>query len=131
MGSPLAAVRRLTAATVDLLVSRAEFASLELAQTRAQLLRWIVLALAAAVLALLALFAATALFAVLLWPSWGWIALAVPAGVYALAAFWLARTLSVEVDNAPPVLAETLRELSADRAAFLAAGRERDEDDAP
>ncbi|MFZ5637536.1 MAG: phage holin family protein [Pseudomonadota bacterium] len=130
MASPFAAVRRLSTATVALLVSRAEFASLELAQTRAQLIRWIVLALAVAVLALLALFAGTALFAVLLWPRLGWIALAVPAGVYALLALWLFRRLSTEVANAPPVLSETLRELSADRAALLAAGRTTDEDDA-
>ncbi len=123
MASPFSAVRRLSTATVDLLVSRAEFASLELAQTRAQLIRWVVLALCAAVLALLALIAATALFAVVLWPRLGWIALAVPAGVYALLALWLFRKLSTEVASAPPVLSETLRELSADRAALRAAGR--------
>ncbi len=130
MASPFAAVRRLSTATVDLLVSRAEFASLELAQTRAQLIRWVVLALCAAVLALLALIAATALFAVVLWPRLGWIALAVPVGVYALLALWLFRKLSTEVASAPPVLSETLRELSADRAALREAGRRSEEDDA-
>lgn len=128
MASPFSAVRRLSTATVDLLVSRAEFASLELAQTRAQLIRWAVLALCAAVLALLALIAATALFAVVLWPRLGWIALAVPAGGYALLALWLFRKLSTEVASAPPVLSETLRELSADRAALRAAGRAPEED---
>jgi uncharacterized membrane protein YqjE len=121
MSSPLASVRRLSTATVNLLLSRAEFASLELAQTRAQLMRWLVLALLGAVLALLALIAGSALLTLVLWPRYGWITLAVLLALYVLGAVWLFRSLAAEMAAAPPVLSETLRELSNDRDALLGA----------
>jgi uncharacterized membrane protein YqjE len=128
MASPFASVRRLASAAVALMVARAEFASLELAQTREQLLRWVVLALFGAVFALLALIAGSALLTVVLWPRWGWITLAVLTAAYALGALWLLRSLSKEVAAAPPVLSQTLRELSADRDALRAAARGDDGD---
>jgi uncharacterized membrane protein YqjE len=128
MASPLDAVRRLSAATVNLLMSRAEFASLELAQTRAQLLRWVALALFAMVLLLLALIAGSALLTLVLWPRYGWMTLAALFGVYVLGASLVFRRLTREISAAPPVLSETLRELSNDRDALLA-GRRRDSDD--
>ena len=127
MASPFDAMRRLSAATVNLLLSRAEFASLELAQTRAQFTRWVVLALFAMVLLLLALIAGSALLAVALWPRYGWISLAVLFAVYALGAWWVFRILTGEISAAPPVLSETLRELSNDRDALLADGRREDD----
>jgi uncharacterized membrane protein YqjE len=130
MASPFASVRRLGAAMVALLLARAEFASLELAQTREQLLRWVVLALFGAVFALLALIAGSALLAVVLWPKLGWITLAGLTAIYGLGALWLLLGLRREIDAAPPVLAQTLRELSADRDALRAAAR-RDDGDAP
>ncbi len=123
MTSPLDAVRRLSAATINLLLSRAEFASLELAQTRAQLLRWVALALFAMVLVLLALIAGSALLTVALWPRFGWITLAVLVAVYALGAWVVFFKLSAEMSAAPPVLSETLRELSNDRDVFVARAR--------
>lgn len=123
MASPLDAVRRLSAATVNLLLSRAEFASLELAQTRAQLIRWVVLALFAMVLVLLALIAGSALLTVALWPRYGWITLAVLFALYGLGAALVFRKVMTEMSAAPPVLSATLRELSNDRDAFLAETR--------
>ena len=123
MTPPLDAVRRLSGATVNLLLSRAEFASLELAQTRAQLLRWVALALFAMVLLLLALIAGSALLTVALWPHYGWTTLAVLFGAYALCALVVSRKLTAEMSAAPPVLAETLRELSKDRDVFVARAR--------
>ncbi len=120
MASPLDAVRRLSAATVNLLLSRAEFASLELAQTRAQLIRWVALALFAMVLVLLALIVGSALLALALWPHYGWITLAVLFALYALGAALVFRKLMAEMSAAPPVLSATLRELSNDRDALLA-----------
>lgn len=128
MASPLDALRRLSASTVNLLLSRAEFASLELAQTRVQLIRWITLALFAMVLALLALIAGSALLTVALWPRFGWYTLAALFAVYVIGAVWVFRTLTSEVSAAPPVLSETLRELSNDRDAIFARAR-RDNDD--
>lgn len=111
-------MRRLTAAAVNLLLLRAEFASVELAQARAQLLRWFMLALGALLLALLALLAATALFAIVLWPQLGWVALALPSAAFLLLAVLVYRRLQREVATAPPLLAGTLEELARDRDAF-------------
>ncbi len=123
MSSPLDAVRRLSGATVNLLLSRAEFASLELSQTRAQLLRWLALAMFAMVLALLALIAGSALLTAALWPRYGWVTLAVLFAIYMLGAWWVYRTLTAEMSAAPPILSETLRELSNDRDVFVARAR--------
>ncbi len=128
MASPLDAVRRLSAATVSLLLSRAEFASLELAQSRTQLIRWVVLALFAMVLVLLALITGSVLLTLVLWPRYGWATLAVLFAIYVIGAWWVFRSLTAEVSAAPPVLSETLRELSNDRDAFLADVRRENSD---
>lgn len=117
--SPFDALRRLSAASVGLLLTRAEFASLELAQSRAQLMRWLGMALAVAVLALLSLMAASALLVGLLWSRWGWGTLLLLALAYLLGAAWLVRRLQREIAVAPPLLAQTLQELSRDREALL------------
>jgi uncharacterized membrane protein YqjE len=121
--SPLDAVRRLSAATANLLLSRAEFASLELAQARAQILRWFTMALLTMVLLLLTLIIGSALLTVALWPQLGWITLAVLLAVYALGAALVLRKLMGEVAAAPPVLSQTLQELSNDRDVFVARAR--------
>ena len=51
MASPLHSLRRVATASVNLLLSRAEFASLELAEARVQLLRWFLRGLLAITLA--------------------------------------------------------------------------------
>ncbi len=119
MASPFDAVRRLSTATVNLLLLRAEFASLELAQARAQIMRWFALALAAMMLVLLALIAASALFIVLAWPRLDWVALLLLGLAYALGAVLVMRRLQREMVEAPPLLAETLAELKQDRDAFV------------
>lgn len=122
MPSPLDAVRRLSAASLALLLSRAEFASVELAQARAQLVRWFVLALAGALLALLAVVAASAWLVVALWERAGWITLIVLAASFAAAAWWVLARLQREVADAPPLLAQTLQELAKDRDALAGSG---------
>lgn len=126
--SPLDAVRRLSAATVNLLLSRAEFASLELAQARVQLLRWFALSLLVMVLLLLTLIVGSALLTVAFWPHLGWITLAILLAVYALGAWLVFGKLTGEVAAAPPVLSETLQELSNDRDVFVARVRQTSED---
>ncbi len=132
MASSFDAVRRLTAASVNLLLSRAEFASVELAQARAQLMHWLLLALGTLLLALLGLLAATALVAIVLWPVLGWVALLLPALAYLFGAVLVFRHLQREIASAPPLLSETLQELAKDRDAFRgqvvgAAGQRGDE----
>ncbi len=68
---PLNALRRIGARSANLFLSRAEFAALELAQARGQLMRWLALALAAAVVLQLALVAGAAALTVLLWDRFG------------------------------------------------------------
>jgi uncharacterized membrane protein YqjE len=127
VASPLDAMRRLPAALVTLLLSRAEFATLELAEARTRFLRWIVLALLGAILTMLALMVGSALLTVALWPRFGWGTLAALAVVYAVLALWVFRTLAVEHASTPPLLSETLRELANDRDAVFAARVRRDE----
>ncbi len=126
--SPLDAVRRLSAATVNLLLSRAEFASLELAQARAQIVRWFTLSLLVFVLLLLTLIIGSALLTVVLWPHLGWITLAVLLVLYALGAVLVLRKLMGEVAAAPPVLSQTLHELSNDRDVFVARAQQAAEE---
>jgi uncharacterized membrane protein YqjE len=125
--SPLAAVRRLSAASLALLLSRAEFASVELAQARAQLVRWFMLALAGALLALLAAVAASAWLVVALWERAGWVTLALLAAAFAAAAWWVLARLQRDVRDAPPLFSQTLQELAKDRDALAASGAADDE----
>lgn len=127
MVSPLAAVRRLSASSLNLLLTRAQGASIELAQARAQLLRWTGLALAVTGLGALALMSVSALLVIVLWERAGLLTLLVLAVVYAVAASVVARRLKRELEAAPPLLAETLGEIARDRDTIL---RGRGSDDA-
>jgi len=120
-------VRRLSAVSLALLLSRAEFASVELAQARAQLVRWFMLALAGALLALLAAVAASAWLVVALWERAGWVTLALLAAAFAAAAWWVLVRLQRDVRDAPPLFSQTLQELAKDRDALAASGAADDE----
>jgi uncharacterized membrane protein YqjE len=118
VSASLDALRRLSAASANLLLARAEFATLELAQARDQILRWFVRAMLALALAVLTLIGASALFVVLLWPVLDWVALLLVVVAYAIAAVVVALRLRQDIGAAPPPLAETLRQLAQDRDAF-------------
>lgn len=126
MTAPLDALRRLSASSLNLLFTRAQFASLELAQSRAQLMRWLGLALMVAVAALLTMMSASALLVILLWESAGPLTLAALAFAYAAIGVIVWRRLQRELRDAPPLLAQTLAELAQDRDALL--GRAAGED---
>lgn len=87
-------------------------------------LRWFTLSLLVMVLLLLTLIIGSALLTVALWPQLGWITLAVLLAVYALGAALVLRKLMGEVAAAPPVLSQTLQELSNDRDVFVARARQ-------
>ena len=134
MSSPLDALRRLSASALDLLLTRAQFASVELAQARVQWVRWIGLALGAAVLALLALMAASAALVLALWEHAGALTLVALAVLYTSGVLVVIRVLQRELREAPPLLSETLAELGSDRDALLgrmAAGEPRPDGGAP
>lgn len=120
-------MRRLSAASLALLLSRAEFASVELAQARAQLLRWFMLALVGALLALLAVVAASAWLVVALWDRAGGVTLAALVVAFGAAAWWVLVRLQREVRDAPPLLAQTLQELAKDRDALARSGTADDQ----
>lgn len=119
MASPLQSLRRVSTAALNLLLSRAEFASLELAEARVQLLRWFLRGLLAMLLVVFAVATATALFVALLWPHIGPWSLLGFAVLYAGIALGLLGGLKREIDAAPPPLAETLRQLAEDRRAIF------------
>lgn len=122
MSSSLQAIRRLSASALDLLLTRAQFASVELAQARAQVMRWISLALIGAILALLAVMCGSAALVILLWESYGALTLLVLAVAYAMAAYAAIRRLQHELSDAAPLLSDTLAELALDRDAILGRG---------
>ncbi len=115
------ALRRLVRTAAGLLSARAEFASVELALARAQLMRWLLLSLLALLLGLLGLMCVTAFVALALWPVLGGAALLLPGLAYVAGGWWVVRRLMRDVDTAPPLLQETLQELAQDREALLQA----------
>ncbi len=116
---PLNALRRIGARSANLFLSRAEFAALELAQARGQLMRWLALALAAAVVLQLALVAGAAALTVLLWDRFGPFTLIALFLAFAGGGVWLLMRVRREIAAAPPLLTETLSELAKDRDALF------------
>lgn len=117
--SPLAALKRLSSSGLTLLLTRAEFASVELALARAQLMRWLGLALIGAGLGLLALMAISAVVTLVLWERAGPFTLLVLFVLYGVGAWIAVRRLQREMRDAPPLLSETLSELARDREALF------------
>lgn len=116
---PLHALRRIGARSATLLLSRAEFAALELAQARGQLMRWLMLTLAAAVVLQLALIAGAAALAALLWDRFGPFTLVALFLLFGGAGVLLVMQVRREIAATPPLLAETLAELGKDRDALF------------
>lgn len=121
MSGTLDALRRVGIGILGLLRTRAEFATLELAQARERLLGWCIRGLIAAHLAMLAVAAATALLSALLWPHLGPWSLLPFVLLFGGTAWWMLRRLVREIDQAPAPLAETLRQLGEDQRAMSAA----------
>ena len=82
------------------------------------------MALLTMVLLLLTLIIGSALLTAVLWPQLGWVTLAILLAVYGVGALLVLRKLMGEVAAAPPVLSQTLQELSNDRDVFVARARE-------
>lgn len=119
MVEPFSALQRVSSRSLTLLLSRAEFAGLELGQACRRLMRWVAMALACTVIFHLAVLAASAAFVLALWERLGWIAPLAMAVAYGGAGAVLLARLRREIESAPPPLARTLAELAADRAALF------------
>lgn len=115
---PVHAWRRAGQSLLALALARAQFASVELTVAAQAALRWVLVALASCVIAMLALIALSATVVMALWEHYSWYPLAALALLYcattvALVA-WLLRSLA----RARPLLSETFAELAKDGAAI-------------
>jgi uncharacterized membrane protein YqjE len=118
------ALRRAARAASSLLLARVEFAAVELTQTGADALRWLLWALAATSMLALTLIAATATIVLALWDWLGWFSLGLLTLAYAIVTAYLLVRLRRELRSRRPLLAQTLAELSKDREALF--GRSAD-----
>lgn len=110
--------RRAGQSLLALALARAEFASVELTLAAQAALRWLLVALATCVIAMLALFALSAAVVVALWDHFGWYPLGVLALLYCGATALLVAWLLRSVATARPLLADTFAELAKDGAAI-------------
>jgi uncharacterized membrane protein YqjE len=113
------ALNRAARAASSLLLARAEFAAVEVTQTGADALRWLLWALAATALLVVTLIVATVTIVLAVWDRLGWLSLGVLTLVYATATGYLMVRLRRELRNRRPLLAQTLAELSKDREALF------------
>jgi uncharacterized membrane protein YqjE len=107
------------AAAAALLLARAEFAVVELTGAGAAALHWLLSALAATALLALTLVSLTATVVLALWERAGWYSIGILALVYAAVTVFAIHRLLRRLRNWPPVLAQTLSELSKDREALF------------
>jgi uncharacterized membrane protein YqjE len=120
-------VRALLAHALALLLTRSELAALELADARDRAVRWLALALVAAVLLLAALVTVSVWVAAIFWDGPRVLAVGLLAVGYAVAGAVAFSILRREVAAAPPILSETRAELEKDRDALRGRlHRERD-----
>jgi len=113
------ALRRAARAASSLLLTRAEFAAVELSQSGADALRWLLWALGATALLALTLIAATAAIVLALWDRLGWYSLGFLTLAYAVATAYLIFRLWRALNSRPPLLARTMAEFSKDREALF------------
>ena len=115
-----------------LLLARAEFASVELTLTAQAALRWLLVAMATCVIAMLALIAVSAVVVVALWDHFSWYPLAALALVYCGVTTLLVGGLLRSIARSRPLLSQTFAELAKDGAAIrhsAVSGRNETEDD--
>ncbi|HEX4583438.1 MAG TPA: phage holin family protein [Burkholderiaceae bacterium] len=113
---------RVAKAASALLLARAQFAAVELTQTGADALHWLLWALGATALLALTLIALTATLVLALWDWLGWVSLGLLTLVYAIATGYLVLRLRRELRARAPLLAQTLAELAKDREAVFGPG---------
>jgi uncharacterized membrane protein YqjE len=125
----MGAMSRVARAASTLMLTRARFAAVELTQTGADALRWLLWALGATALLVLTLMVATAAIVLALWPWLGWLSLALLTLAYAAVTGYLGYRLWRALQARPPLLAQTMAELAKDREAVFGhsadAGAER------
>jgi len=121
-------LRRAAKAASSLALARAEFAALELTQTGAEALRWLLWALAATAVGTLALLTLTVTIVLVLWDRFGWLTMAFLSLLYAGTTGYLIHRLWRALQTRPPLLQQTLSELVKDREALFRAGHDASPD---
>jgi uncharacterized membrane protein YqjE len=114
-------IRETLALLAATIVTRGELAALELDEARRRALRWMALALVAAVFGLAALATVSLLVAAVFWETHRWQSLALLLLIYAAVAAAIAAWLRNELRAAPPLLQSTLGELKRDGDALRSA----------
>jgi uncharacterized membrane protein YqjE len=112
-------LRRVLRAAGSLLLARAELAVVELTASGAEAVQWLLSALVATALLTLTLVCVTACVVLALWDRAGWYSVVVVALVYAAVTAVAFHRLLRRLRDWPPVLAQTLSELSKDRDAVF------------
>jgi uncharacterized membrane protein YqjE len=120
--SPFALVREAFSLCASAAVTRGELAAVELAEARQRAMRWLALALTAAVLLLAALTAASLLVLAVFWDSYRWQAIALLFGLYGLAGAAAAAWCVAEARAAPRLFDATLEALKRDCDALRSTG---------
>ncbi|HEV3018638.1 MAG TPA: phage holin family protein [Burkholderiaceae bacterium] len=115
-------LRRAARAASSLLLARAQFAAVELTQSGADALHWLLWALSATALLALTLIVATVTIVAVAWDRLGWYSLGVLTLIYAIATGYLFYRLRRALQARPPLLAQTLAELARDREAVFGPG---------
>ena len=115
----MGALRRAVRAASSLLLTQIQFAAVELTQSGADALRWVLWALGATALLALTLIVVTAAIVLALWDRLGWYSLGLLGLVYAIVTGYLVYQLWRALHARPPLLAQTLAELAKDREALF------------
>jgi uncharacterized membrane protein YqjE len=115
-------MRRAARAASSLLLTRTQFAAVELTQVGADALRWLAWALGATALLVLTLIIATVAIVLAAWDWLGWYSLGILTLAYAVATGYLFYRLHRALRHRPPLLAQTLAELAKDREAVFGHG---------
>ena len=118
----MGAMTRVARAASTLMLTRARFAAVELTQTSADALHWLLWALGATALVVLTLMLATAAIVLALWPWLGWVSLALLTLAYAAVTGYVVYRLWRALHARPPLLAQTMAELAKDREALFGHG---------
>lgn len=112
---------RAARAASALVLTRLEFAALELSQRGAEALRWLLWALVAMIGGMLTLFTLTATIALALWQRIGWYSVPVLCAGYAALTAFIVYRLWRALRRSPALLHETMAELAKDRESFFSA----------
>jgi uncharacterized membrane protein YqjE len=111
-------LRRMLSSLYDLMQTRLELLSIELAEERDRLVAVLVLGIVAVMLGMLAMISLTALVTVLFWDTYRWQVLAIMTGVYVVGAIVCAVRARVGLREAPTIFEASLHEFEKDREMF-------------